>query len=304
MTGLLNSTLTASSRRLYQRAWVVFRQFYAHLYGSTNPPLPLPPTCIPLFISYLSFRKLACSTIKSYLSAISYAHKLKGFNDPTKSFLIDKLLTALSRQQPSDIRLPITRPILHQLIRSLTFSNSSAFQRSLFSAMFLVAFYGLFRIGELASKSTRFARSVVQYSNLTFLFRQGQVQGAKITITEYKHNVSRRPFDILLAKDVSSPFCPVTALYQYCNIRGGRPGPLFCHADQTAISVHQFNVALQQCLSYCGLDSSRYKTHSFRIGGACHAAEKGYSDAQIRALGRWKSDAFKVYLRSEVLHAN
>ena len=206
MTGLLNSTLTASSRRLYQRAWVVFRQFYAHLYGSTNPPLPLPPTCIPLFISYLSFRKLACSTIKSYLSAISYVHKLKGFNDPTKSFLIDKLLTALSRQQPSDIRLPITRPILHQLIRSLTFSNSSAFQRSLFSAMFLVAFYGLFRIGELASKSTRFARSVVQYSNLTFLFRQGQVQGAKITITEYKHNASRRPFDILLAKDVSSLF--------------------------------------------------------------------------------------------------
>ena len=52
------------------------------------------------------------------------------------------------------------------------------------------------------------------------------------------------------------------------------------------------------------VDSSRYKSHSFRIGGACHAAEKGYSDAQIRALGRWKSYAFKVYLRSEVLHAN
>ena len=206
MTDPLNSTLTASSRPLYQREWVVFRQFYAHLYGSTNPPLPLPPTCFPLFISYLSFRKLACSTIKSYLSAISYANKLKGFNDPTKSFLIDKLLTALSCQQLSDIRLPITRPILHQLIHSLTFSNSSVFYRSLFSAMFLVAFYGLFRIGELASKSTRFARSVVQYSNLTFLFRQGQVEGTKITITEYKHNASRRPFDILLAKDVSSLF--------------------------------------------------------------------------------------------------
>ena len=30
----------------------------------------------------------------------------------------------------------------------------------------------------------------------------------------------------------------------------------------------------------------------------------GYSDAQIRALGRLKSNAFKVYLRLEVLHAN
>ena len=166
------------------------------------------PTCIPLFISYLLFRKLACSTIKSYLSAVSYAHKLKSFNNPTKSYLIDKLLTALSRQQPSDICLPITRPIFHQLICSLTFSNSSAFQRSLFSVMFLVPFYGLFCIGELASKNTQFACSGVQYSNLTFLLCQGQVQGAKITITEYKHNASRRPFDILLAKDVSSPFLP------------------------------------------------------------------------------------------------
>ena len=61
---------------------------------------------------------------------------------------------------------------------------------------------------------------------------------------------------------------------------------------------------LQRCLAYCGLDTSRYKSHSFRIGGACHTADRGYSDAQIRALGRSKSDAFKVYLRSEVLQAN
>lgn len=292
---------------MYQRAWVVFRQFYAQFYGCTDPQLPLPPTCIPLFISYLSFRKLAYSTIKMYLSAISYVHKLKDLQDPTKSFLVQKLSTALSRQQPSDIRLPITRPILHELLRSLSFSNSSAYQRSLFSAMFLVAFYGLFRIGELASKSTRFASYVIQYSNLTFSFRNdpaAQPQGATITIHEFKHNASRRPFTILLARDVSSPFCPVKALFQYCQVRGNRPGPLFCHADQTSISVHQFNVALQQCLSYCGLDTSRYKSHSFRIGGACHAAEQGYSDAQIRALGRWKSDAFKVYLRSEALYAN
>ena len=129
--------------------------------------------------------------------------------------------------------------ILHELLRSLSFANSSAFQRSLFLAMFLVAFYGLFRIGELASKSTRFARSVVQYSNLTFSFGEdhnGQPQGAKITISEYKHNASQKPFDILLARDFSSPFCPVIALFQYCKVRGDRPGPLFCHTDETSIS--------------------------------------------------------------------
>lgn len=78
----------------------------------------------------------------------------------------------------------------------------------------------------------------------------------------------------------------------------------FCNSDQTPITVYQFNIELQRCLQYCGLDISHYKNHSFRIGGACHAADKGFSDAQIQALGRWKSDAFKVYLRSESINAN
>ena len=63
----------------------------------------------------------------------------------------------------------MTRPVLHELVRALSFANSSAFQRSLFSALFLVAFYGLFRIGELTAKSNRFASSVVQFGNLTFV---------------------------------------------------------------------------------------------------------------------------------------
>ena len=93
----------------------------------------------------------------------------------------------------------MTRPILHALVRSLSFTTSSAFQRSLFSATFLVAFYSLFCIGELATKSTRSMLKVVQYSNLTFLL-QDQPHAAQITISEYKHNLSKRPFDILLAR--------------------------------------------------------------------------------------------------------
>ena len=37
---------------------------------------------------------------------------------------------------------------------------------------------------------------------------------------------------------------------------------------------------------------------------ACHAADLGYTDSQIRALGRWKSDGFKLYIRNETLAAN
>ena len=52
--------------------------------------------------------------VRSQLSV----HKLMGRADPTKLFLIQKLLTA-------DVRLLITRPVLHELRSSLRQANSS-----------------------------------------------------------------------------------------------------------------------------------------------------------------------------------
>ena len=142
--------------------------------GSSTPQLPLSSPQLALFISYLSARKLAPSTISSYLSAISYVHKIKGYSDPTKSFLIHRLSTALSRQRLADLRLPITRPVLHELIKSLRHTNSSAFQRCLYSAMFLLAFYGFFRVGELAAKSVGRVDSILQFKDLKFFVHNGQ----------------------------------------------------------------------------------------------------------------------------------
>ena len=107
-------------------------------------------------------------------------HKLKGLRDPTQAFLINKLLTALSRQGTCDIRLPISRPVLHELVGSLGHTTLSAFQRTLYSAMFLLAFYGFFRIGELAAKSANSGSPVVQYNQLRFLTQQGNVHMIKI----------------------------------------------------------------------------------------------------------------------------
>ena len=54
---------------------------------------------------------------------------------------------------------------------------------------------------------------------------------------------------------------------------------------------------LRSVLSFCGLDTARYKSHSFRIGAAFDAALRGFSDAQIRLMVRWRSDAFRQNIR-------
>jgi hypothetical protein len=43
-----------------------------------------------------------------------------------------------------------------------------------------------------------------------------------------------------------------------------------------------FAKQLNDCLKFCNLNPSVYKSHSFRIGAASFAAEHGVSDAQIR----------------------
>ena len=44
-----------------------------------------------------------------------------------------------------------------------------------------------------------------------------------------------------------------------------------------------------------GLQTDGYSGHSFRKGAAQHAHDSGILDDQIQMLGRWTSEAFRVY---------
>jgi len=104
---------------------------------------------------------LAPATINSYLSAISYVRKIQGHTDPCNTFLVEKLRVAIGRRGKSDIRLPISKSLLHQLVNALTHTILSAYQRSLYTSMFMIAFYGFFWISELARKQANQTDRVV-----------------------------------------------------------------------------------------------------------------------------------------------
>ena len=169
--------------------------------------------------------------------------------------------------------------------------------------MFLTAFYGFLRVGEITCQTTSSGRSVLQHQDLSFLLRQGEVIAANLTLTNFKHNHSGSPFYVHVLWQPGSAYCPVKALQSFCTLHGSWPGPLFTVADGSNVSTHYLSQALNHCLTFCGLDNSHYKPHSFRIGAASFAAYQGYTHSQIPGLGRWKSDAYKVYLRFSSLVA-
>jgi len=121
-----------------------------------------------------------------------------------------------------------------------------------------------------------------------------------ITFRSFKHSVQGREYKIGIYKRVVSECCPVIKLQNYLKVRGEQHGCLFVHPNNTPISRSQFIAILNAALSFIGLSPSIYKGHSFRIGSATLALQEGKSDAQIRALGRWRSNAFLKYLRPEL----
>ena len=260
--------------------------------------LPVSVNSLALFISYLSARKFASSTILTYVSALSYVHKLSNLPDPSKNFLVQKLLTAHDRLHSApDVGLPITfgfaPPSTPFKSHQFFFSFSEVVVQNNVSGSFLWLFSFGWTHGQGAN-----LRPLVHVEDRSFQSRHSCVNSASIVIKGFKHDTNGSPFSVNLESAEDVEFCPVHYLRQYSSLRGSAPGPLFCFAGGAPVKTPHFTQQLRRALIFCGLDSSRYKSHSFRIGASSWAAEKGLSDAHwIRHLGRWKSDAFKLYVR-------
>ena len=116
---LLSASLSKGSKDVYKRSWCLFVAWAQSYCSNSNLSLPLQPAVLALFVSHLYSLKCISSIVTSYLSAIGYAHRLTGVNDPTETALIRQILKGYSKLTPAhDVRLPITLPILRQIIAS------------------------------------------------------------------------------------------------------------------------------------------------------------------------------------------
>ena len=94
----------------------------------------LQPTDVHLikFIAHLSLKGFKHLTDKSYIFAISYFCKLYHNSDPTKTFIVHKLLQGMKRSNPStDTRPPITLDILNILLPKLQIICKNMYEAAL-----------------------------------------------------------------------------------------------------------------------------------------------------------------------------
>lgn len=299
MTSLLKASLNPATVIQYQKVWDNVTSFVCNTIGG-NMSLPLEVKTIGLYISHLHSIGLQPSTIQSHLSAISYVHKIRDIRDPTQAFLVGKLMISLHKSSPcKDIRLPITRDVLQLLIKAVHRIESNEYNLLMFSAMFSLAYHACLRVGEYTMSAN--AKNVLQLKQVTTVKQGNLRQALRIHFASFKHSKGREPILEIQAQVDDS--CPVLALNKYVSVRPDIAGPLFVNSCGKPVTRLQAKTALDKCSKFLNLDSSRYTTHSLRIGKCTDMVKLGYSDAQIRAVGRWKSDAYKRYIRPSVVVA-
>ena len=303
MYKLLETAFAKSTSAMYKRAFQLLLQFGKDYFPSTIM-WPATDASIANFIAYLFQKGLAPSTIITYISALASMHKLAGYPDPTTSFLVKKLLSGAQKTKGSqDTRLPITTPILSNLIHHCSISSLDSYNKIMFNAICLTAFNAFLRIGEIILRSkTDDPLTVLQYDDVTFLKSKSGLSSCNLSLRSWKGRYSGPPVKILMHSGSNPLLCPVSALVKFFKIRGFAAGVLFCQADASPCVRSFFTYTLRQLLNSAGYDVNRYKGHSFRIGAATSAAQRGISDHEIQRLGRWKSTAYNKYIRIPNLH--
>jgi hypothetical protein len=141
-------------------------------------------------------------------------------------------------------------------------------------------------------------------SHLTAI-SQGHVSFTKDTVTlllpKSKTDTTARGTHIPMAATNDS-ICPRAALAKLLEMHPAPPNaPLFSRGhgfgyNQGIMFTRTWFVEnIRIYLSKCGMDPSRYNSHSFRRGAAHSATTAGIPESEIQVLGRWASDSYKLY---------
>ena len=250
------------------------------------------------YISWLSLQGLSHNTARLYVNAIGFQCKVKQVQDITRHFIIEKVLEGLKRsltlRQP---RLPITRNILQAILSVLPLVCSNLYESSLFSAAYCLAFSAFLRISELAVKNKKSVSDVLLISDIVLC----KAEGTLTISVRHSKNDQYWKGSVLKIHKSGSLICAVTTLVTYLKRRPSVSGPLFCHLGGLPLTRYQFTSVLKKCLTNLNLDYGKFTSHSFRIGAATAAAMAGYSVESIKKAGRWRSEAYRLYVKPDLV---
>lgn len=182
---------------------------------------------------------------------------------------------------------------LHHLSTFLAMARKSKlYDDLLFISMLSACFFACHRSGEvvISDDETLFDwRKVIKRSSL--VVSEGRVA---YRLPYHKADRFYHGSDILFTRFHAVDACPVLLLAEYVRLRDtihGARSALFLREGGSLPTRRWFIAKLHQVVNH------DYGGHSARAGGATFYASLGLSEDIIQALGRWSSEAWRIYIR-------
>ena len=214
----------------------------------------------------------------------------------------DKVHTCLS------IQLGLLELLLFEIQRRFLSNNSGQqpYLNALFQALFALGYYGLMWVGELT-----YSPHVVKAQNIHLAMNKGKL--LVILYSSKTHNKESRPQNIKIVsndneqkdKFVNRNFCPLKLLHNYIIARTEKLSnfitegkQFFVYVDGSPVLASHARFLLKSMLHDLGLNEQLYGMHSLRIGHCSDLIKVGYSVAEVKVFGQWKSSAVYRYIRN------
>ena len=266
-------------------------------------PIPTSECTLTLFISHLATSNISQGTIKVYLSAVRHMHVCKGLHNHFNRQITPRLhliLRGIKKRQAGThsgkTRLPITIQMLYN-IKALLSKKPPSYYNTTLWAMCCLAFFGFLRVSEFTIP-TEGSYDPSRHLSLKDIAVDNRKKPRllQLSLKESKTDPFRQGAKVHMGA-TDSLVCPIKAMISYLGKRSEQPGPLFITEEGNGWTGAMFRAGLQSLMVSIKLDKRRYNTHSLRIGAATSASLAKLSDSHIQILGRWKSNAFKRYIR-------
>lgn len=265
-------------------------------------PLPVTEHSLIHFVAFVVNQGLKHQTIKSYITAVRHLQVVGGGGDPKIGDMAQLALALRGTRKeqlglPKRPRLPITPSVLLRM-RSVWDCQATDWDHIMLWAACCLGFFGFLRSGEFTVPDDG-SFDPAQHLSFSDIAADNPANPRmlSIRIKQSKTDPFRMGVSIFVSRTDTSRLCPVAALLSYLALRGPGEGPLFRFKDGRALTRTRLIDAVRKTLAKAGLNPEAYSGHSFRIGAATTAAACGVPVDTIKTLGRWKSQAYQLYVR-------
>lgn len=313
----LSLAIGRSTRQSYSSGVKSYIKFVDEM--KLTPAFPASTETICLWVTSLASAPhyLKVGTIKVYLSGVIHHHKERGFHNPLENAppMLDMIFTGIKRwaahsQQNNDKKpkLPITTDMLRVMSPLL---NQQRRTDALVLAMAWVALVAMLRISEFTIDSKNQDRTLTM-EQLNFTTGDGKtidsrrisnkmiIKHATLRLAQSKTDPFRMGTDIIISSAEA-----IQILINYLQLTSHEEislqSPLFRYRTGEAVNRQWFMREISTLIAASGFNTSNYSSHSFRKGGAVSLQQRGVADSIIKKMGRWRSDAYHLYLRQPAI---